>query len=76
MITAEQFNNDIKYITYSIEEKLITFAKLHCKAQAKAISENATCSDQGDVNRHGEWSEYYVVDKESILNTYPLDNIL
>lgn len=51
------------------------FAKLHVEAALKAAAENAKCIDEGSVNRHGDWSEYYVVDKESILSVYPLNNI-
>jgi hypothetical protein len=30
--TAEEFLNDIRYVTYSLDEKLITFARMHVKA--------------------------------------------
>jgi hypothetical protein len=29
--TAEEFLNDIRYVTYSLDEKLITFARIHVK---------------------------------------------
>lgn len=76
--TAEEFLNEIKYITYSTEEKLITFAKLHVEACKKEIIKNA----KTDYNYLGEGGEFedipiyeYFVDKDSILNAYPLENI-
>lgn len=27
---------------------------------------SATCSDEGGVNSHGDWSEHWIVDKHSI----------
>ena len=43
--TAEEFNNDIRYVTYSLDEKLITFAKLHVEAALKAASESVCTLD-------------------------------
>jgi hypothetical protein len=66
--TAEEFNNDIRYVTYSLDEKLITFAKLHVEAALKEASEKASVyADEGG------YSEF--VDEQSILNSYPLENI-
>ena len=66
--TAEEFNNDIRYVTYSLDEKLITFAKLHVEAALKEAS--ATDIVSGKSYKHR--TEY---DKNSILNSYPLDKI-
>jgi hypothetical protein len=53
------------------EETLIEFAKLHVEAALQAASENATTINKpkfkGDIN--------YVVDEDSILNAYPIENI-
>ena len=39
--TAEEFLNDIRYVTYSLDEKLITFARLHVEAALAQASYNA-----------------------------------
>jgi len=67
--TAEEFNNDIRYVTYSLDEKLITFAKLHVEAALKEASENARLKELEIHLSDGS------VDKYSILNSYPLDKI-
>ena len=57
--TAEEFNNDIRYVTYSLDEKLITFAKIHAEAALKAAE---------------YLMEEYDLSVE-IKNCYPLENI-
>ncbi len=52
----------------------IEFAKLHVEAALKAASENAETEEEAG-NPYDPDDRYYVVDKESILNSYPLDNI-
>ena len=69
--TAEEFNNDIRYVTYSLDEKLITFAKLHVEAALKEASEKAKMIDVGIDYSIILWE----VDKDSIINSYPLENI-
>jgi len=82
--TAEEFINDSAFIRdiftdeFSksiLAEKFIEFAKLHAKAALKAASEKAITDDVGSVNGDGEWMPYDIVNKESILNSYPLENI-
>lgn len=68
--TAEEFNNDIRYVTYSLDEKLITFAKLHVEAALKAASENVKYREQ--ITMQGVQRTFSV---NSILNAYPLENI-
>jgi hypothetical protein len=46
---------------------MIEFAKLHLKAQEEAILKNVK------TKVISEWE--VVVDKDSILNSYPLDNV-
>ena len=77
--TAEEFNNDIRYVTYSLDEKLITFAKLHVEAALKEASEKIKLTDEvcevlicEGLQNH--WFKEYI-DKDSILNSYPLDKI-
>ena len=69
--TAEEFNNNIRYVTYSLDEKLITFAKLHVEAALKEASEKAKMIDVGIDYSIILWE----VDKDSIINSYPLENI-
>jgi hypothetical protein len=72
--TAEEFINDIRNVTYSEEEKLIIFARLHVESALKAASEKG----EAFVRTNGEWTSSKVtagVNKESILNSYPLENI-
>lgn len=63
--TAEEFCNDIRYVTYSLDEKLITFAKMHVKEALKEASEQAYVSD----------TVFCEIDRDSILNVYPLEKI-
>ncbi len=58
-----------KYVTneVSVETLMIEFAKLHVEQALKEASEKATCSEYME----GE----YDVNKNSILNSYSLDNI-
>ncbi|CAB4175675.1 hypothetical protein UFOVP1247_274 [uncultured Caudovirales phage] len=65
--TAEEFNNDIRYVTYSLDEKLITFAKLHVEACKKEIVNNVETCIGGDGSP--------LVSIASILNSYSLDKI-
>jgi hypothetical protein len=50
---------------------MIEFAKLHVEAALKEASEKAIVNTEPDY-RGGEWS---IVDTDSILNAYPLENI-
>jgi len=68
---------------------MIEFAKLHLQAQKEAIVKNAkvlmidNCSDHtpywGACSTCGEYHNYKIpseeIDKSSVLNSYPLDNI-
>ena len=67
--TAEEFNNDIRYVTYSLDEKLITFAKMHVEAALKAASATDIFWAKFSYKHRAEH------DKDSIINSYPLDNI-
>ena len=58
----------------SIHDSMIEFAKLHVEAAFKEASENG----QAFVNGNGEWVSSNVtafINKDSILNSYPLENI-
>lgn len=67
--TAEEFNNDIRYVTYSLDEKLITFAKLHVEAALKNALESIPC-----LGSSSDIATYEEVANE-VLNSYPLDKI-
>lgn len=58
-----------------LETILIEFAKIHCKAQAEAICENVKTKTQKAIFVEGSWNET-IVDKDSILTAYPLENIV
>ena len=75
--TSEEFlkeyelGNTGKIDIEDARESIIEFAKLHVESALKEASENATTINKpkfkGDIN--------YVVDGDSILNAYPLENI-
>ncbi len=73
MITAEEFlkNNEEYYMEIEespeIFEMMIEFAKMHVQEALKQASENAESYVIGGLTSE--------VDKDSILNAYPLDLI-
>jgi hypothetical protein len=73
--TAEEFfRKNIDYVLSEndckedVENAMIEFAKLHVEAALKAAGENAHTKDV-------PYTEDTEVDKGSILNSYPLENI-
>ena len=87
MITAIEFLRRDESGVYSeqdIVHAMIEFAKLHSKAQTKAINDNVSLrqSSSEEVNDNNIYpfvtaydSTVWVIDKEKILNAYPLENI-
>ena len=66
-IITGDYTDDINLVKSHVSEWLKEFAKLHCEAQLKAIL---------DKSKTKVISEYEViVDKDSILTAYSLDNI-
>lgn len=69
--TAEELNEQFFGDEYRTDtnDLLIEFARLHVKAALKHAAEKATlkCDDFGDMDAY--------INKSSILNAYPLDNI-
>jgi hypothetical protein len=69
----------IKQKTYTnIEQFMIEFAKLHVQAALKEASEKVRQIEDPYAYTGNTGSEYpadYIVDKDSILNAYPLTNI-
>ena len=55
----------MRYVTYSLDEKLITFAKMHVEEALKEASEQVYVSD----------TVFCEIDRDSILNAYPLNLI-
>jgi hypothetical protein len=57
-----------------VRRKVIEFARLHVEAALKAAAENAETKEEAS---YGVDEIYYtrVVDKDSIINAYPLTNI-
>ena len=68
--TAEDFKNYSGFIEET--DRLIEFAKLHAEAALLEASEKATVNINGFIQ---EYDENCCVDKDSILNAYPLENI-
>ena len=62
------------YCQKDVVKKAIEFAKLHVEAALKTASENAE-TDYELGNPFDPNSRYEIVNKESILNAYPLENI-
>lgn len=70
-VTKSPISGIETYLKGNAKSAMIEFAKLHVEAALKAASENAEAIAEPDY-RGGEW---YLVNKESILNAYPLENI-
>jgi hypothetical protein len=60
--------NNINQMEYSA---MIEFAKLHVEAALKAAYNNSECVNKAKFSGDQNWQ----VDENSILNSYPLDNI-
>jgi hypothetical protein len=56
---------------YTEEEIMIEFTKLHVKAALKLITTEATVET---INKYSP-EEQHIVNQDSILNAYPLENI-
>jgi len=71
--TAEEvytdFHFNYKGDNNSVIEAMAEFAKLHVEAALKAASENA------DTLKGEVYASKGCIDKDSILNAYPLNNI-
>jgi hypothetical protein len=59
---------------YTEEEIMIEFAKLHVESALKEASEKAKITYEYSGNTGSEYCDEFV-DKDSILNSYPLDKI-
>ena len=54
---------------------LIEFAKLHVEAALKAASKKVTCKEEIQYDEQDNAVLIAKIDKDSILNAYPLTNI-
>jgi|688.fasta_scaffold52260_3 hypothetical protein len=76
--TAEEFLKKYLGDTYKgnapIEHYMIEFAKLHLKAQEEAILNKAKTIEICYGNTGSEYCDI-IVDKKSIINAYPIENI-
>lgn len=59
------------YYDWSAKDAMIAFARLHVEAALEAASEKAT-QNYSEENVLGE---SYTINKDSILNAYPLENV-
>lgn len=77
--TAEEFIEEtysfIPFELDQITELMQEFAKLHVQKALKRASVLAELKDIGIDDETGVGESNIVVDKQSILNAYPLDNI-
>jgi hypothetical protein len=86
--TAEDFLQDHHQISHFYDDKtnnmvcfsddvqkaMIEFAKLHVEAALKEAIKNGEIVDISTYKDGGD-SSYFGVDEQSILNSYPLENI-
>lgn len=58
----------------NVEQTMIEFAKLKCQEQLKAILENVKTKEDVAIFQEGQYMQT-VIDKDSIINAYDLNNI-
>ena len=54
---------------------MIEFAKLHVEAALKEASSKVTCSEEYQYDEYDNAILIAKINRDSILNSYPLDNI-
>lgn len=83
ILTAEEFVKefrktnpiaDAESIEHWMAQHCIEFAKLHVEAALKSASKQAKTKEDIAIFAEGSY-KIQVVDKDSILNAYPLENI-
>jgi hypothetical protein len=67
-------NNNGVFVLRNIEEFMIEFAQMHVTEALRIASEKAKIQYNYSGNTGSEFYDEYV-DKDSILNAYPLDKI-
>lgn len=73
MKTAKEFFDEGKF--NNVTDMLIEFAKMHVQEALKQASVEAEVEHELS-NPYDPNSEYQIVNKDSILNAYPLENII
>ena len=73
MKTAAEFFDEGNF--NNVTDMLIEFAKMHVQEALKQASEKAEVEHELG-NPYDPNSEYQIVNKDSILNAYPLENII
>jgi hypothetical protein len=80
--TAEEWLKHFEENAYPntpISECMIEFAKLHVEAALKEAAEKAVMKNHNEdchyEDEDGDFPEFLVIDIDSILNSYPLENI-
>ena len=63
-------NTEYMYCKKDVVKKAIEFAKMHVEAALKAASDNVDYTTDGQEHITDVW-----IDEDSILKSYPLDNI-
>ena len=78
IITAEEFSENYSWTCCpeksQVLEAMIEFAKLHVTKALETASENGEVEEHYS-NPYDQESLIHIVNKDSILNAYPLDNI-
>jgi hypothetical protein len=67
IVKFESTNDTIECTVYSLSQLMIEFAKLHVEKALKNASEDVELETYGNFGNS--------VNKDSILNSYPLENI-
>ena len=72
----ETLDGSISEYEQDIKKMMIEFAKLHVEAALKKASEKATVTpiDHEEISE-GSFRPIWGVDDDSIINSYPLENI-
>jgi len=77
--TAEEFSRqqgtDMDYFTIWNEELMINFAKLCVEEALKSAAENAQMDFKYEYTDFDKPITIHIINKDSILNAYPLENI-
>jgi hypothetical protein len=81
-VTRSPISGIETYLKGNAKSAMIEFAKLHVEAALKAAAEKAITEKPKEQTQPITWNNvspddynYFDVDKDSILNAYPLENI-
>jgi hypothetical protein len=70
----KEINPATSWIDFN-KEVMIEFAKLHVEAALKEASSKVTCSEEYQYDEYDNAILIAKINRDSILNSYPLDNI-